>query len=225
MINYDTILETTIIQNNTDAFVIGLHKAYEDNYNVSEATLIKGMQFNGMYLQYVREEDKSVPICLAAVKKNGDAFQYVPNSISGVAVADALTVSDPFPNDNIAIEALKTHGLALRYMSDLSDNPSICLLAANSVGDSVQFMSPTMLSGEYGKGIMESAIKNAPYAIKYIKKSYFTNIVDYYSMALSAVKIRGELLEFVDTPTAEVCLEAVRANPFAIKFVSTSISG
>lgn len=224
MINYDTILETTIIQNMTDAFVIGLNKAYEENYTVSEATLIKGVQFNGIFIQYIREEDKTVPICLAAVKKNGDAFQFVPNSISGVAVADALSVSDPFPDDNIAIEALKTNGLALRFMSDLSDNPSICLLAAKSVGDSVQFMSPIMLSGEYGKGIMEAAIKNSPYTIKHIKKSYFTDLADYYSLALSAVKIRGELLEFVDTPTAEVCLEAVRANPFAIQFVPTNIS-
>lgn len=220
--NFDTILEQTL---NTfpDAFVTGLNKANTDNYTVSESTLCKGMSTNGMFLQYVREQDRSHNVCLAAVKQNGMSFCYVPQSQSGVAVADALSASDPLPEDNVAIEALKSNGLALQFMPDLSDNPSICLVAASSAGDSLQYMNPAMLAGSYGLAIMQSAVNNSPFSIIYIKKSYIPNDADYYALCTNVVKRRGELLQYVDCPTADVCNDAVKANPYAIQFVPTNI--
>jgi hypothetical protein len=220
--NYDTILEQTLGVF-PDAFITGLYKANADNYSVSEATLCKGMQTNGLFLQYVREQDRNQNVCLDAVKQNGMAFPYVPNTVSGVAVVDALAASDPLPPDNIAIAALSSNGLALQFMPDLSDNPSVCLVAATSAGDSLQYMSPVMLASSYGLNIMQKAIQQTPFCIIYIKKSYFSNEADYYSLCTSAVSRRGELLQYVDCPTANVCNIAVQANPYAIQFVPTNI--
>ena len=220
--NYDTILEQTLSVF-PDAFITGLNKANMANYTVSESTLCKGMRTNGMFLQYVREQDRSHNVCIDAVKQNGMSFPYVPASQSGVAVADALSATDPLPADNVAIEALKSNGLALQFMPDLSDNPSICLVAASSSGDSLQYMNPAILAGSYGLGIMQSAINNSPFSIIYIKKSYITNDTDYYALCTNVVKRRGELLQYVDCPTADVCNDAVKSNPYAIQFVPTNI--
>lgn len=220
--NFDTILDQTLNMF-PDAFITGLNKANADNYSISESTLCKGMSTNGMFLQYVREQDKSHNVCLAAVKQNGMSFPYVPESQSGVAIADALSATDPLPIDNVAIEALKSNGLALQFMPDLSDNPNICLVAANSAGDSLQYMNPIMLSGSYGLGIMQSAVNNSPFSIVYIKKSYIPNDTDYYALCTTVVKRRGELLQYVDCPTLDICNEAVKSNPYAIQFVPTNI--
>ena len=50
-------------------------------------------------------------------------------------------------------------------------------------------------------------------------------LLDYYQVALNAVKNRGELIEYVENPTAELCMEAVKNNPYAILKISTDISG
>ena len=220
--NFDTILENTL-NIFPYAFISGLNKAKADNYTISEAVLCKGMQKNGLFLQYVREEDKSHTVCLEAVKQNGLSFQYASKNLSDVALADALGATDPLPINNVAVEALKSNGMALQFMPDLSDNPNICLVAASSAGDSLQYMSPVMLAGSYGLGIMQSAIENSPFSIIHIKKSYIANDADYYTLCTTAVKRRGELLQYVECPTVDICNDAVKANSYAIQFVPTNI--
>ena len=131
---------------------------------------------------------------------------------------------DPLPENNVALEALKTNGAALRYMSDLSDNANICIFAARSNGCSLEYMSPTMLSAAEGLPILQAAINQTPFCIQYIKPEYFANQEDYYAICKTAVERRGELLQHVANPTAEVCLAAVQNNAYAIRWVPTSIS-
>jgi hypothetical protein len=221
--NFDSILEAAI-DGYQDAFITGLEKAKAENYTISENTLIKGVRKNGLFLKYIDEPAKTIPVCIAAVKQNGDAFQFVSEEDKGISILEALQASDPFPENNVALEALKTNGAALKYMSDLSDNVNICIVAATSNGCSLEFMSPIMLSTAEALPIFQAAIKQTPFAIQYIKHIYFTNSSDYYSMCTSAVERRGELLQHVENPTAEVCLAAVQNNSYAIQWVPTSIS-
>lgn len=221
--NFDSILEAAI-DGYSEAFPIGLQKAKQENYEIAESTLIKGVSKNGLFLQYIDEPAKTIAVCIAAVKQNGDAFQYVSEEDKGIQILEALQASDPFPDNNVALEALKTNGLSLKYMSDLSDNISICLLAANSNGCSLEYMSTTMLSKPEALPIFQAAIQQTPFAIQYVKLEYFSDPADYYAICKSAVERRGELLQHVTNPTAEVCLTAVQCNSYAIQWVPTTIS-
>ena len=222
--NFDSILEIAI-DGYPDAFISGLAKAKADNYTVAESTLIKGVSRNGLFLKYVDEPEKTIPVCIAAVKNNGDAFQYVSEEDKGVSILEALHFSDPIPENNVAFEALKTNGASLRFMSDLSDNANICIFAAASNGCSVEYMSPNMLSTPDAFPIFQAAIKQTPFAIQFIKPEYFSNPEDYYTICKSAVERRGELLQHVVNPNAEVCEAAVRSNSYAIHWVPTTLSG
>jgi len=222
--NFDSILEIAI-GGYPDAFISGLEKAKADNYIVSERTLIKGVSRNGLFLKYIDEPAKTIPVCIAAVKENGDAFQYVSEEDKGVSILEALQASDPLPQNNVALEALKTNGAALRFMSDLSDNANICIFAAASNGSSLEHMSPTMLATPAALPIFQAAIRQTPFAIEYIKPEYFSDIAEYYAICKSAVEKRGELLRHVVNPNAEVCEAAVRSNSYAIRWVPTTLSG
>lgn len=221
--NFDSILEIAI-SGYPDAFISGLQKAKEENYTISESTLIKGVSRNGLFLQYIDEPAKTIPVCIAAVKENGDAFQYVSEEDKGVSILEALQASDPLPENNVALEALKTNGAALRFMSDLSDNANICIFAARSNGSSLEHMSPVMLSTAAAVPIFQAAIEQTPFAIQHIKPEYFSDIADYYAICKSAVQRRGELLRYVINPNAEVCEAAVRSNSYAIQWVPTTLS-
>lgn len=221
--NFDSILEIAIT-GYPDAFICGLKKAKADNYIVSENTLIKGVSKNGLFLQHIDEPAKTLAVCIAAVKQNGDAFQFVSDEDKGISILEVLTQSDPLPENNVAFEAIKTNGAALRFMSDLSDNINICIFAAKSNGNSIEYMSPTMLSTPEALPIFQAVIEQSVFAIQYIKPEYFSNLEGYYAICKTAVKSRGELLQHVVNPNAEVCEEAVRSNSYAITWVPTNIS-
>ncbi len=221
--NFDSFLEIAL-DGYSDAFITGLKKAKEENYTVAESTLIKAVSKNGLYLEHIEEPAKTVAVCIAAVKQNGEAFQFVSEEDKGVSILEALQASDPFPENNVALEALKTNGISLKYMSDLSDNANICVLAAASCGESLQHMSPTMLSTPAALPIFQAAIRQSPFSIQHIKSAYFANSADYYALCKSAVERRGELLQHVTNPNAEVCEAAVKNNSYAIRWVPTTIS-
>jgi hypothetical protein len=221
--NFDSLLEVAL-DGYSDAFITGLQKARDENYKIAESTLIKAVTKNGMYLEYIDESLRTIPICIAAVKQNGDAFNFVSEEQKGISILEALNHSDPLPENNVALEALKTNGMSLRYMSDLSDNANICIFAARSHGCSLEFMNPTMLATPEGLPILQAAINQTPFALQFIKSEYFANKDDYYAVCKTAVQSRGELLQYVSNPTCEICILAVQSNPYAIRWVPTCIS-
>lgn len=222
--NFDSLLELAL-DSYSDAFITGLQKAKDENYKIAESTLIKAVSKNGLYLEYIDESLRTIPICIAAVQQNGDAFNFVSEEQKGISILEALNNSDPLPENNVALEALKTNGMSLRYMTDLSDNANICIFAAKSHGCSLEFMSPTMLATADGLPILQAAVNQTPFAIQYIKPEYFANKDDYYAICKIAVERRGELLQYVSNPTSDLCILAVQSNPYAIRWVPTNISG
>lgn len=229
-IDYNDLIEESL-DNWYDTFISIINYTKEKNFPIRESTLIKSVQQSGLFLEYIDASMQTFNIAYAAVSQNGNAYQYVKPELKYIqphtdlnALDNMNTVFELMPN-SIELRALNTSGCVLRHMPDLSNNKIIAEIASKSDGLAIQYISQELLTSHTINNVFNQATLNNPYSIMYIKSNYFSNINDYYQFALNAVKNRGELIEYVENPTAELCMEAVKNNPYAILKIATNISG
>ena len=96
-----------------------------------------GFKLRYKYVQDVADEE----ICLAAVKNDGYALEYV---------------SPENQTQEICLAAVKQDGYALRYVSPENQTPEICLVAVKQYADALRYVSPT-------KELVEGMLKLDPY--------------------------------------------------------------
>lgn len=73
-------------------------------------------------LGVMREVDKTVKVCLAAVKRHGIALRYVPEKLK---------------SSEICFAAVRQNGLALEFVPNELKTPELCLLAVQRDGDAL----------------------------------------------------------------------------------------
>jgi hypothetical protein len=222
--DYNDLIEETI-SILPDIFISILNYVKNNNFIIRESTLIKILEKNGMLLEYIDISMQTFNIAYAAVSQNGHAYQYVNPEFKNIESMKTFNNINTIMPNSIELQALMTSGSTLQYMPDLSNNITIAEIAVNSDGTAIQYLSEELLTSYTINNIFNTATLNNPYAIQYIKRSYFTNDNDYYQVALNSIKKRGELIEYVENPNIELCMEAIKNNECAILKIPTSISG
>ena len=118
---------------------------------------------NGLALQFVKEQTPD--ICMAAVRQNAMALQYVKNMTDGIRFEligrnpEVIQQCDNVPIE-IVLRAVKNNGLNLRYVKKQS--PEICLAAVKHDGRALQFVKEQTLH------ICIAAYRNNPASEQYM---------------------------------------------------------
>lgn len=111
------------------------------NRMVRPDILLKRVQRNGLSLEHESIAYQTPEICLAAVKQNGLALQFVWNQtpkicLEAIKNGAFLYVREQTPE--ICMEAVKRSGIALRHVD--YQTPELCLAAVKQNGLSLRFV-------------------------------------------------------------------------------------
>ena len=186
-----------------------------------------------MRLEDVPSDMRSDKICLAALKKNELALEFVePNRVSNydaiclVAVKrNASALKFVKPNsvsnfDEICLEVVKEDASALRFVNSnsVSNYGAICLEAMKRDGLALRLVKPESVSN-YNE-ICLGAVKRDGLALQFVKPKSVSN---YDEICIGAVKQDGSALQFVDRSVCSnynaICLEAVKRDGAALDLV------
>ena len=123
-------------------------------------------------LFHIHKESQTEEICLAAVKRHGDELSYVVDQNPEICLAAVRSKDDSwdalyfakFRNEEMCIEAVKTHPLALTHIKPEERTEKVCLEAVKKDG-SMLFYVPKQT-----REIYLAAIAQNPKAIKCVKK-------------------------------------------------------
>ena len=149
---------------------------------------------DGMSLVEVPDLSKNYDICLAAVKNNRHAFQFVPENLASaevcVASLDYLWIYSHEPYKHIPyevlhsdcfwdlaeqrlyIDAVKFSGTKLELVPEDNRTQEVCLIAVQRWGRALQFVPEIFKTPE----LCLSAILQDNRAIKYVPRKFFFRI-------------------------------------------------
>ena len=159
-------------------------------------------------------------ICLAAVKQNGYALQYVPEKLKDREICLAALqnggeleyIPEKLKDREMYLAALKQNGGELEYIPEKLKDREICLAAVKQNGYALQYVPGKLKDRE----ICLAAVKQNGYALQYVPEKLKDR-----EICLAAVKRNGYALQSVPEKLKdrEICLAAVKQDPFAIKHV------
>ncbi len=169
------------------------------DHNPEEEICKIACQQDGTVIQFINNPNDE--ICLTACQNNGFAIQYIKK-----------------PSYQMCITACQQNGMALQYID--KDLPEFNLkkhVVKN--GTVIDYIDNYCFKRELLYKLYETAIKNNPFAIKFIK---FDNQSknEYYDLALKACQIEGLALQFVENQDFEICKVAVDQFEYAIEHVN-----
>ena len=99
---------------------------------------------DGVLLRYVEVENKTVEMCLEAVKENSYALRYIKE-----------------PTNELCLEAVRNNGYALQYINNPTEE--MCLEAVKNSGDALAYIkNPT-------EEVCMEAVKKYGQALRYVK--------------------------------------------------------
>jgi hypothetical protein len=177
--------------------IIKTHMSIEDHPVFNDPEF--GVRFvsGGGSIRYVKEQTPE--ICMAAVKKDVDAFIFVKEQTPEICMADVehngnvlIYVVEQTPE--ICLAAVKSAGCSLQYVKEQTpelcmisvkqyghylqyvkeQTPEICLAAVKSDGWSLQYVK------EQTPEICLAAVKQVPYAFQYVQEpNYYPQFSDF----------------------------------------------
>ena len=116
--------------------------------------------------------------------------------------------------------------LVIKNPAALKDFPSpsfdLCMAALMQDGTAIKYVPAENFTCYEYKQLCDAAVKSKPRALSLIQKERFSRH-SLENIASSAVKKNGMALRFVKEQTPEICLEAVKQNPKAFKFVDKAM--
>ena len=166
--------------------------------NIIDNTLDKTNYLNWVWLD---KDDLSYDQCLAAVKRDSWALEYVP---------------EEFKTLEMCLAAIKQNGWTLRYVPKELKTPEICLAAVKQNGNSLRYVPEEFKTSE----MCLAAVKQSGNALEYIPEEFKTP-----EICLAAVKQSGNALRYVpeEFKTSEMCLEAVKRDSWALRYVPENL--
>jgi tetratricopeptide (TPR) repeat protein len=145
---------------------------------------------------------KTAENCLAVVKQNGFALEYVPENLKTA---------------ELCLAAVNQSGGALEYVPQNLKTAELCLAAVNDWGGALADVPENLRTPE----ICLAAVKNHGYfAIAHVPENLKTP-----ELCLAAVSERGGALEKVpeNLKTPEICLIAVSSNSHTLQYVPENL--
>jgi hypothetical protein len=130
--------------------------------------------------------------------------------------------------EEICLEAIKTYGIALKFVEKHLITDEICLEAVKQNGLALEYVE------KQTEEICIEAIKQNLFALLYVKnkteefcllairqtgESLVLIEEQTEKMCLEAIKQDGLFLDFVEDQTEKICLEAVKQNKDALKYI------
>ena len=193
------------------------------DYN-SEEVCVKHVESDGRILKFVPQECRTDAVCIAAVRQNGLAIEYVPKVTADICMAavrqNGLSLAYiPIVQRtlDICLEAIRENGLALEHVPEKLKTTELCLEAVKhdllEIDSCMKSVPESIQTEEFCLAAIKVNIK----AIKYISPALRTMKVCH-----AAIGVDG-LFGLKHTPTEiktiELCLDAVRQNGEAFMFV------
>jgi hypothetical protein len=177
---------------------------------------------DGLALQHVPKDKFNdsdyKEMCLAAVRKDGHALQYVPK--------------DKFNNNDykeICLEAVRRNRLAFRYIQqdkfDNNDNDykEMCLAAVREYGQLLKYVYRDKFNDNDYKEMCLEAVRKNGMALEYVK--YFVRPDNKYESESESESNSGEIIDIDEIELKnykEICLEAVKQDGMALRYILTS---
>jgi hypothetical protein len=166
-----------------------------------EPLISHAIEFDGLMLEYVPPEFRSLELCRSAVQKQGAALQFVPNELRTPEICEM---------------GVRQSGYALRYIPEELRTVELCEIAVQTYGKAL-WEIPADLSIEPDQlfKIWETAIKSDAFALDAISRRIFdpTRITSAETKALckAAVAQDGRILSLVppELITEDLCTTAV----------------
>jgi len=179
-------------------------------HNLSNYERIKMIKGNWLFLKYFKNQTEEE--CITAVRQSSNALQYVNNQTY-----------------KICLEAIKVNPLALSMV--INKTSALCLEAVKMNPTALQYVPPQMQTIEICKealvrdGMCLKFINNQTERLCYealiSSKGAAFNLIHNKTKFLckEAMKIDGNLLIYVPDKSFDICMEAIKQNPFAIRYV------
>ena len=176
-------------------------------------------QDNALYR--VSKENRTMEMCLAAVKKNGLALNHVPKGLKTIEMCFIAVQNDggalryvpkKLKTIDNCLAAVQTHGYMLEYVPDELRTAEVCLAAVQNYGCSLYYVPKELRSRE----VCLAAVQSSSDALMHVPKKQKT--IEIY---LAAVQKCGFTLEYVpdELKTPEICLAAVNNENYALEYV------
>lgn len=134
---------------------------------------------DGFYLKKYKPENRTIPVCLAAVMKDGLAIEFVPEHIRTKDICNAACISDglalmyvpeEIKNAEICKNAVLNNGIALKYVPEKYKTQQMCGIAVTNTGTALEFVPEEYVNEKLCKA---AAIQSKD-AFAFIPKSYIT---------------------------------------------------
>ena len=206
-------------------------QAVIENHGIS----LDDIKKDGLALQHVPLNERTEELCLAAIKQNVEALQYVPESCYSGLVKKASWIINYIPKDKqteeLCLSIVQQNGSDLGYIPEEKRTHKVCLAAVKNFFGALKKVPLQMRNEE----ICLAAVKQLPHYIESVPEELHLAIIKQVGNALkylaedkrtielclAAVKNEGTALEFVpeDKRSEEICLAAVQNDGKALKFV------
>lgn len=157
-----------------------------------EALLIKKVIGHPWNLMHIEGEQQTEEICLAAVKRDATALQFVENQTEKVCLAAIDTATFALrmvknQTEKICSHAVKKNGLALQYVDNQTNE--ICLEAVKENPDAFEYVKLNYMDKEKKNialialnSILQQPVKNKQILTKIINKfEEDKEIIDFYT--------------------------------------------
>lgn len=98
------------------------------------------------WLKYVPEKLRSHYLCVAAVKEDGLALEFVPKAIFAYIID--MYKHEASKTSELCFTAVNQDGFALQFVPDELKSPDICLAAVRKEGDALEYVPEALLTHE-----------------------------------------------------------------------------
>lgn len=183
---------------------------------------LKQVSDNGMWLQHVPTEFRTLEICLTAIESNVNAHEFVPNEIQKKEYLDKLIIIDPQKLVDVSVEnrspfvvlrLLENDHTVIRHVPSDYRTKEMCLKAMAVSIDAIRWFPEEI----YLDNEVFEQIKNHDYfekELEYDPHYMRPALVDYF--------IEKDVVKYFEripmsTMTAEHCVTAVKALPKLVR--------
>lgn len=183
---------------------------------------LAAVKSNGLNLQNIPLEYRTLEICSVAVRKSGEALNWTPEEhkpllihdaiASGDSVLGLLSAQQDFFTEEMMLIAVTWNPLDLIAVPEHLRTHPVCMAAVKGQGRALKDVPLSILD----KDLCMTAVRERGYPLKYVPKELLTE-----DLCIAAVTRMGTALSSVpdEMKTEEICWAAVRETPFALEYV------
>jgi Domain of unknown function (DUF4116) len=192
--------DTFQFMDNTDENVS--HGITEERWNEFQALLYWALEQNGMALEYVPMDKRSLELCRIAIEQNGEALEHLP---------------EEYRTPELCRIAIEQNGLALYSVPTNHRTSEVCRMAIQRNGRALAYVPENERTTE----LCRLAVEQDGKALEFVPEEHKTP-----DLCRIAVEQNGWSLNLIprDKRTPELCRIAVEQNGYALQFVPSSIT-